>query len=77
MLRIPSLLIAATVLTTVPAIAADTPNPSSGAEDALPSGSNAGAPSTPPPDNDAAIEKSAPATSPGEENKGKPSVNPQ
>jgi hypothetical protein len=65
------------VLTGAAALAADTPNPASGGEDALPSGSNAATPSSPPAASDSNLNQNPPATSPGEENKGKPPVNPQ
>ena len=77
MLRIPSLLFAALVLTSAAALDADTLHPASGCEDALPAVSNAAAPDSPPAASDADLNKTPPATSPGEENKGIPPVNPQ
>jgi hypothetical protein len=84
MFRLPSLLFAAVLMTSATAFAADTPDPSSKGEAALPSGSNTSAPPSDAPANkpDVATSKSEnpdapPATSPGEENKGKPPVAPQ
>jgi hypothetical protein len=79
MLRIESLLVATLLAASAPAFAADTPDPSSKGGSALPSGSNAAVPNQPPPDNAAnpnagQDNKSATSTSPGEENKGKPTV---
>lgn len=81
MIRVPSLLFAALLLSSATAFAADTPDPNAKGEANLPSGSNAG---TPPTDNstDATAGKNdsnanAAATTPGEENKGKPKVAPQ
>jgi hypothetical protein len=64
----------AALMTSASAFAADTPDPSPKGEAALPSGSNAG---TPPASDSTATNqdksgKEAVATSPGEENKGKP-----
>jgi hypothetical protein len=64
----------AALMTSASAFAADTPDPSSKGEAALPSGSNAG---TPPASDSTATNKDksgkdAVATSPGDENKGKP-----
>ena len=81
MIRVPSLFFAAMLMTSATAFAADTPVPNATGEAALPSGSNAGAP---PAENatDATaaendINANATATSPGEENKGKPKIAPQ
>jgi hypothetical protein len=76
MFRLPSLLFMAVLMTGTSAFAADTPDPSSKGDAALPSGSNAG---TPPASDSTATNqdksgKDAVATSPGEENKGKPKV---
>ena len=75
MFRIPSLVFAAVLLTSAAGFAADTPDPNSSGEAAVPSGSNAGNPPAP----NSALDKSdsnadATATSPGEENKGKPKI---
>jgi hypothetical protein len=79
MLRVPSLLFAAVTILSTSAFAADTPDPSSkGGESALPSGSNATVPTSPPAGTAPVTENKpnlpAPATSPGEENKGKPPI---
>jgi hypothetical protein len=78
MFKAPSLLFAAIILTSAPVLAADTPDPNAtnGAA-ALPSGSNANAPANNPAGNSAMENKpelQAPATTPGEENKGKPPI---
>jgi hypothetical protein len=81
MFRLPSLLFAAVLMTSATAFAADTPDPSSKGEAALPSGSNTSAPPSDAPANKPDVATSnpdaPPATSPGEENKGKPPVAPQ
>jgi hypothetical protein len=77
MYRLPSLLFAAVLMTSASAFAADTPDPSaSKGEGALPSGSNAGTPPASESTNTdkAKSGKDAVATSPVEENKGKPKV---
>jgi len=79
MIRVPSLFFAAMLMTGATAFAADTPVPNASGEAVLPSGSNAGGP---PAENstDATADDSnanATATSPGEENKGKPKIAPQ
>jgi hypothetical protein len=79
MLRVPSLLFAAITVLSVSAFAADTPDPSSkGGESAVPSGSNVIVPNSPPAGTPSLTENKpnlpAPATSPGEENKGKPNI---
>ena len=84
MSRTLSLLFVAMLMSSATAFAADTPDPSSKGEAALPSGSNTNAPSDPPAKNTTGVATSKsgtpdapPATSPGEENKGKPQVAPQ
>jgi hypothetical protein len=82
MFRLPSVLFAAVLLTSASAFAADTPDPSSTGEAALPSGSKATPPSETATDKvpDVATSKSGEnpaASSPGEENKGKPPVAPE
>jgi hypothetical protein len=69
-----NLLLVTILMTSTSAFAADTPVPNSKGEAALPSGSNATPPSTPPAGTTtgATAGEQAPATSPGEENKGKP-----
>ena len=81
MFRIPSLVCAVVLMTSATAFAADTPDPNATGPAAVPSGSNAG---NPPAENstNATKEKNdanvnATATSPGEENKGKPKIAPQ
>ena len=79
MFRVSSLVFATVLMTSATAFAADTPDPNSKGEAALPSGSNAGNPPAP---NSTDVGKNnsnadATATSPGEENKGKPKVVPQ
>jgi hypothetical protein len=79
-----SLFIAVMLLTGPTAFAGDTPDPSGKGEAALPSGSNEASPPTTPPAGtaadkvpDVATSKSGEnpaASSPGEENKGKPKV---
>jgi hypothetical protein len=73
-----SLLFATMIAVSAAAFAADTPDPSGKGESALPSGSNSTAPSSPPagaaPITENKPNLPAPATSPGEENKGKPAV---
>jgi hypothetical protein len=85
MYRLPSLLFAAVLMTSSLAFAGDTPDPSGKGETALPSGSNAATPPTTPPAGTAADKvpdvatsgENPVATSPGDENKGKPPVAPQ
>jgi hypothetical protein len=76
--RVPSLLFAAMTLVSASAFAADTPTPGAQGESALPSGSNATVPSTPPAGTAPLTENKptlpAPATTPGEENKSKPPI---
>ena len=81
MIKVSSLLFAAILFTSASAFAADTPDPNATGPAALPSGSNA---NTPPTDNSANASAgkndsnaNAVATTPGEENKGKPKVAPQ
>ena len=78
MFRVQSLLLAAVLMTSATAFAADTPDPNATGEAAIPSGSNANTPSTPPAGNTNVTEGkgdlAAPATTPGEENKGKPPI---
>jgi hypothetical protein len=79
MFRIPALLFATVLVTSVSAFAADTPDPSSTGPAAAPSGSNAATPPDPatnnsPNTNKGESGKSAVETSPGEENKGKPKI---
>ena len=74
MFRVQGLLFAAMLMSSSTAFAADTPDASSKGDAALPSGSNAG---TPPASDSTTTNKDksgkdAVATSPGEENKGKP-----
>ena len=78
MFRLQGLIFVGLLMTNATAFAADTPDPNGTGAAALPSGSNAG---NPPAinSNDAAEGKSdskanATATSPGEENKGKPAI---
>jgi hypothetical protein len=77
MLRVPSLLFVATMVISASAFA-ETPDPSSKGESALPSGSNTTVPSDPPAGSPPVTENKpnlpAPATSPGEENKSKPPI---
>jgi hypothetical protein len=71
------LLFATLMVASATAFAADTPNPSGKGESALPSGSNANVPSSPPAGDPMTENKPnlpAPATSPGEENKSKPPI---
>ena len=85
MSRTQNLLFAALLMSSATAFAADTPDPSKG-EEVLPPGSFEGVPpSTPPPaaqlppdaKGQSGVNPDAPpATSPGEENKGKPKVAP-
>lgn len=81
MFRIQSLVFAAAIMVSASAFAADTPDPNATGDAALPSGSNAANPPTNPPAGNSATGKkedlAAPATTPGEENKGKPPVKPQ
>jgi hypothetical protein len=75
--RATSLLFATLIFASASAFAADTPDPSGKGESALPSGSNANAPSSPPAGEPMTENKPnlpAPATSPGEENKSKPPI---
>jgi hypothetical protein len=80
MIRVQSLFFAAMLMTSATAFAADTPVPNATGEAAVPSGSNAGGP---PAENATDATKkndsnaNATATSPGEENKGKPKIAPQ
>jgi hypothetical protein len=78
MFRVPSLVFVAVLMTSASAFAADTPDPNATGPAALPSGSNAASPSNPPAGNTVTDEdksgKNATATSPGEENKGKPPI---
>jgi hypothetical protein len=79
MIRVPSLLFAAVLMTSASAFAADTPDPNQKGEPILPSGSNEGNP-TAPKSTDATVDKndnSTPVTTPGEESKGKPKIAPQ
>jgi hypothetical protein len=77
MLKVPSFIFAAMMVVSASAFA-ETPDPSSKGESALPSGSNATVPSDPPAGTPPVTENKptlpAPATTPGEENKGKPAV---
>ena len=81
MSRVPSVVFAALMVVSASAFAADTPDPSSQGESAVPSGSNANVPSSPPAGDPSVTENKptwpAPATSPGEENKGKPPIKPE
>jgi hypothetical protein len=85
MFRLPNLFFAAALLTSASAFAADTPDPSGKGQATLPSGSNAATPPTTPPAGTAADKvpdvatsgENPAATSPGDENKGKPPVAPQ
>jgi hypothetical protein len=75
MTRFQNLLLATILMTNTSAFAADTPDPNSKGEAALPSGSNAATPPSTPPAGTATGSNAGqqpPATSPGEENKGKP-----
>ena len=80
MFRAQTLLVVTMLMISAPAFAGDTPDPSSKGEAALPSGSNTGAPQGDAPADkvpDVAEGKAGDnpsATSPGEENKGKPIV---
>ena len=77
MLRVPSFVFAAMMVVSATAFAADTPDPSAQGEAAVPSGSNASVPSSPPAGDPTVLNKPdlpAPATTPGEENKGKPPI---
>jgi hypothetical protein len=78
MFRFPSLLFAALLMTSISAVAGDTPDPSATqGEAAAPSGSKADAPSNPPASNPTDVKKDdqkGDDTTPGEENKGKPKV---
>ena len=75
MVRLSGMLFAAMLLTSATAFAADTPDPSSTGDAAVPSGSNAN-----PPAGDFSNmtegkgDLAAPSTTPGEEHKGKPPV---
>jgi hypothetical protein len=75
MFRISSLAFAALVLTSAAAFAADPVSPA--APEESPSSGSKATPMTPPVDNDAELDKSPPPTSPGQEHKGGPSINPQ
>jgi hypothetical protein len=74
MTRFQNLLLATILMTSTSAFAADTPDPKAKGEAALPSGSNETPPSTPPAGTATGSNagEQSPATSPGEENKGKP-----
>jgi hypothetical protein len=77
MFRLQTLLFAAMLMTSATAFAADTPDPNSTGGAALPSGSNANAPSKPAASDSTNTTEgksgsAATGTSPGEENKGKP-----
>jgi hypothetical protein len=81
MFRTPSLFIAAMLMASAAAFAADTPDPAAKGKEgeaALPSGSNTNAPPATPPAGTAAKSgvdsEAATNTSPGDENKGKPPV---
>ena len=79
MFRLPTLLFATLLATSASAFAGDTPDPSAPkGEAALPSGSKADAPSTPPASNSTSTNKEgdqkAVETTPAEESKGKPKV---
>ena len=79
MIRVPSLLFAAMLVTSATAFAADTPDPNAKGDPSLPSGSNEGNP-TAPKSADTTVDKndnSTPVTTPGEESKGKPKIAPQ
>ncbi len=78
MIRIPSLLFAAVLLTSASAFAADTPDPNATGAAALPSGSNPSSPPAADANKDKTV-KGEPSTPPdtGGENKGKPVVTPQ
>ena len=79
MIRVPSLLFAAMLVTSATAFAADTPDPNAKGEPSIPSGSNEGNP-TEPKSADTTVDKSdnsTPVTTPGEESKGKPKIAPQ
>jgi hypothetical protein len=76
MFRLQSVIFAAALMVSASAFAADTPDPNSKGDAALPSGSNAANPPAPN-STDASKDDSnanATATSPGEENKGKPPI---
>ena len=84
MAKTQSLVFAALLMTSATAFAADTPDPSTKGEAALPSVSNTNAPPSEAPANkgpDAAgqgkANPDATATTPGEENKGRPPVAPE
>ena len=78
MFRVPSLLFAAVLVTSATAFAADTPDPNATGAAGLPSGSHAASPPSSPPAGDPTVTENKPnlppATSPGEENKGKPPI---
>jgi hypothetical protein len=76
MFRFQSLVFAAVLMSSATAFAADTPDPNAKGAAGLPSGSNAASPSAAPSD-EADLKKSPPPTSPGQEGKGTPSINPQ
>jgi hypothetical protein len=82
MCRTQNLLFAAFLMSSATAFAQDTPDPSKGEEVLPPSSFESAAPSTPPPaaqlppEGQSLPADAAPATSPGEENKGKPAVSP-
>ena len=79
MIRVPSLLFAAMLVTSATAFAADTPDSNAKGEPTLPSGSNEWNP-TAPKSADTTVDKSdnsTPVTTPGEESKGKPKIAPQ
>ena len=81
MFRLRGVIFAAVMLTSATAFAADTPDPNATGAAALPSGSNA---ATPPAGNSTNVpagkndsNANAAATTPSEENKGKPKIAPQ
>jgi hypothetical protein len=74
MFKAPSVLVGVMLLSAVPVLAADTPDPNSTGEATLPSGSNAAANPAGEPVTENKPNLPAPATSPGEENKGKPPI---
>ena len=79
MFRIQSVIVAAMLMTSATAFAADTPDPNAKGEPTLPSGSNEGTPVAPK-SGEATVDKndnSTPVTTPGEESKGKPKIAPQ
>jgi hypothetical protein len=79
MFRFHSLFLAAMLMTGASAFAADTPDPNAKGEVTLPSGSNEGNPPAPKSveTNADKTNSNSAATTPGEENKGKPKIAPQ